>query len=234
MLITYCKANATDKALGLWTLLQEEGEVPSDQFLSYLGKHLKSQQREVPFIMPEDKTRKPTKTQGELVEEIVTRKEPSKPTKNDVSIHIETMTKNGQLSKAMDVAIKSIEHGVIPKTGVLRFLLRSLGEAGNVEKIQQLGKCVNDSLKRRITYDDKLTMATFARGAGAQHVDNLYAVVKSAKTDEELDNALRKFPRSGALASVIQDDELVAKCKYCEIDLPNYRHHHPDFTHFWA
>ncbi|KAJ8730618.1 hypothetical protein PYW08_002031 [Mythimna loreyi] len=213
LLITYCKAKETDKALGLWTLLQEEGEVPSDQFLSYLGKHLKSQNREVPFSIPEEKTKQTGKKQkGDVVEKIVTRREPSKPSKNDVSTHVETMTKDGQLSQAMDVAMKSIEHGVIPKTSVLKYLLKSLAEAGNVEKIQQLGKYINDSLKRRITYDDKLTLAVFTRGAGAQHIDSLLESVKSAKTEEELDSMLRKFPRSGALSTAIQDNELVAKC----------------------
>lgn len=215
LLITYCKAKETDKALGLWTLLQEEGEIPSDQFLSYLGKHLKSQNREVPFIIPEEKPKQTVKKQqGDVVENIVTRKEASKPTKNDVSIHIETMTKDGQLSQAMDVAMTSIEHGVIPKTSILKYLLKSLAEVGNVEKIQQLGRYINDALKRRITYDDKLTLAIFTRGAGAQHIDNLLESVKSAKTEEELDSLLRKFPRSGALSTAIQDSELVTKCKY--------------------
>lgn len=214
LLITYCKANETDKALGLWTILQEEGEIPSDQFLTYLGNHLKSQNREVPFIIPQEKPIKTAKKEADVVEKIVTRKEPEKPTKNDVSTHIETMTADGQLTQAMDVALKSVEHGVIPKPNVLKYLLKSLAEAGEVEKIQQLGKYVSDSLKRRITYDDKLTLAVFTRGSGAQHIDSLLESVKTAKTDEELDSLLRKFPRSGALSDAIQDSELVTKCKY--------------------
>nr|XP_021192971.2 leucine-rich PPR motif-containing protein, mitochondrial [Helicoverpa armigera] len=212
LLVTYCKANETDKALGLWTILQEEGEIPSDQFLSYLGQHLKSKNREVPFIIPDHKPVKTVNKKGDVVEKIVAKKEPQKPTKNDVSVHIETMIKDGQLSKAMDTAIKSIEHGVMPKSSVLKYLLKSLADEGNVEKIQQLGKYITDAQKRNVTYDDKLTKAIFARGAGSQHVDNLLLTIKSTKSEEELDVALRKFPRSGALADAIQDTELVTKC----------------------
>lgn len=211
LLQTYCKADETDKALGLWTLLQEEGEVPSEQFLQHLGKHLKSKNREVPFIIPEEKNVKPGK-QADIVEKIVDRKVPTKPTKNDISEKIENMVKDGLLSQAMDVAIKSIEHGVIPKTAVVKFLLKALAEEGNVEKIQQLGNYINESIKRRVTYDDKLTLAVFTRGAGNHHIDSLLESVQAAKTEEDLDNALRKFPRSSALEAAIQDNELVAKC----------------------
>uniref|UniRef100_A0A2H1WV81 SFRICE_009650 n=1 Tax=Spodoptera frugiperda TaxID=7108 RepID=A0A2H1WV81_SPOFR len=215
LLVTYCKADETDKALGLWTLLQEEGEIPSDQFLTHLGNHLIAKKREVPFVIPEGTSvaTKKKKNQGDVVEKIVSRREPTKPTKNDVSTHIETLTKDGQYSQAIDVAMKSIEHGVVPKTSVLKFLLKSLADEGNVEKIQQLGKHVNDSLKRRVTYDDKLTMAVFNRGAGPQHIDNVLESVKAAKSEEELDNALRKYPRSSALATVVLDNELTEKCK---------------------
>jgi len=44
--------NETDKALGLWTQAQEENELPSNEFLSTLGKHLQAHNMEVPFIMP--------------------------------------------------------------------------------------------------------------------------------------------------------------------------------------
>ncbi|CAH0581522.1 unnamed protein product [Chrysodeixis includens] len=212
LLQTYCKADETDKALGLWTLLQEEGEVPSEQFLQYLGKHLKSKNRQVPFIIPEQKVVKPV-TQTDIVEKIVDRpKAPSKPTKSDITVKIENLVKDGLLSQAMDMTIKSIEHGVIPKTAVVKFLLKALADEGNVEKIQQLGNYINESIKRRVTYDDKLTLAVFTRGAGNHHIDSLLESVQAAKTEEDLDNALRKFPRSNALQAAIQDNDLVAKC----------------------
>ncbi|XP_023722989.1 leucine-rich PPR motif-containing protein, mitochondrial isoform X2 [Cryptotermes secundus] len=53
LLLSYCKSEDPDKALGLWTRMQEEDVQPSDQFLSTLGTFLKSKGKEVPFVIPE-------------------------------------------------------------------------------------------------------------------------------------------------------------------------------------
>lgn len=210
LLVTYCKANETDKALGLWTLLQEEGEVPSEQFLIYLGNHLKAKNREIPFVMPVQETQE-TKKQ---IKEITTTKPPIKPAKSDVSAHIEQLVKDGKTSLAMDHTIKSLDNGVTPKSSVMKFLLKNLAEDGNVEKISLLGNYINESMRKQITYNDKLTQATFVRGAGLQHVNDLLNALEAAETDEEFKLALTKFPRSATLASAIQNDETLSKCKY--------------------
>lgn len=211
LLVTYCKADETDKALGLWTILQEEGEVPSDQFLQYLGQHLKSKNRTVPFAVPEVKVT----VQKDIAKKVDTKKEP---TKNDLSKDIETMIQKGQLPQAMDITLKSIQHGVVPKTSIIKYLLKSLAEVGNVEKIQQLGNQINETLKRNVTYNDKLTLAIFMRGAGTQHIDSLLQSVQTANSEEDLDIALKQFPRSTALALVIEDEDLIVKCtKIAEI-----------------
>lgn len=127
---------------------------------------------------------------------------------------IEDLVKNENPSEAMDVAIRSIQQGVMPKSSVLKYLLKTLAEAGNVEKIQLLGKYINDTMRRNVTFDDKLTLAIFNRGAGAQHIDNLLQSVNTAKNEDELEVVLKKFPRSNALASIVNNEELVKKCKY--------------------
>lgn len=208
-MVTYCKANETDKALGLWTLLQE-GEIPSEQFLIYLGNHLKAKNREIPFVVPKQETQE-TKKQPKpktTIEEL------SKPAKSDVSAHIEQLIKDDKTSLAMDHAIRCLDQGVTPKSSVLKFLLKKLAEDGNVEKILILGNHINESMRKRITYNDKLTQAIFVRGGGSQHVDELLAALENAKTDDEVTLALTNFPRNASLASVIQNEELLSKCKY--------------------
>lgn len=213
LLVTYCKADETDKALGLWTLLQEEGEVPSDNFLTYLGNHLKSKNRDIPFVMPETEvtevhTQKPTlKVQKKY-------KELQKPTKNEISDHIEKLTQEGKTTQAIDYAMKNIEEGIVPKANVMKFLLKNLAEDGNVEKIQPLGKLINENMKRNVTYDDKLTLAIFVRGAGMEHMDNILKVMENSDSNEEIEAVLRRFPRSNALAAAVQNSELSAKCMY--------------------
>lgn len=52
LLQTYIKEVAPEKALGLWTTMQEEDITPSDAFLMKLADFLKSQNQEVPFHAP--------------------------------------------------------------------------------------------------------------------------------------------------------------------------------------
>ncbi|XP_050346941.1 leucine-rich PPR motif-containing protein, mitochondrial [Nymphalis io] len=214
LLVTYCKADETDKALGLWTVLQEEGEIPSDEFLIRLGNHLKSKNRDIPFIVPDtgvhaEPKKKQTTTHNSSQK---IQKEQVKLTKNEISDQIETLTKDGKTAQAMDLTLNYLKEGVMPKANVLKFLLKSLAEEGDVEKIKPLGSHLNETMKRNVTYNDKLTLATFRSGNGSNHMDNILNMIEQATTKEEIEDALKKFPRSTALASAVQDSEVVAKC----------------------
>uniref|UniRef100_A0A1L8DH78 Putative bicoid mrna stability factor n=1 Tax=Nyssomyia neivai TaxID=330878 RepID=A0A1L8DH78_9DIPT len=55
LLLSYCKEDVPEKALGLWTKMQEEDITPSDAFLTKLGKYLQSKKMEVPFAIPDVK-----------------------------------------------------------------------------------------------------------------------------------------------------------------------------------
>ncbi|XP_072939179.1 leucine-rich PPR motif-containing protein, mitochondrial [Epargyreus clarus] len=209
LLVTYCTANETDKALGLWTILQEEGEIPSEKFLVYLGEHLKANNREVPFAIPG--VAKPVQVENKSEKSIV-KQQLTKPQKSEITVQIEDLVKQGNAPKALDLAIKSIQEGVMPKSNVLKFTLKNLAEEGNVEKIQALGQYLSDKTRREVTYDDKLTLAIFKRGAGSQHIDSLITLVKAVDTNEDLEVALRKFPRSNSLEMAVQDKDLAKKC----------------------
>lgn len=217
LLVSYCKSDDTDKALGLWTLLQEEGEIPSEEFLIHLGNHLKSKNRSVPFVMPV------TEPIQEVKKDAIKRvqikvKEQVNPTKKSVSNQIEKLTKEGNTSQAMDYTLNMIKNGVLPRSNVLKYLLRNLAEDGNIEKIQPLGDMINESMKRNVTYNDKLTLAIFVRGAGKEHLDNILSKIENANSNEEIEEALRQYPRSNALAMALQNNELTDKChKIAEI-----------------
>ena len=49
------KANDPDKALGVWTALQEENLQASQEFLAYLADFLRKNNREVPFVVSDAK-----------------------------------------------------------------------------------------------------------------------------------------------------------------------------------
>lgn len=212
LLVTYCKADETDKALGVWTVLQEDGEVPTDQFLKTLGDHLKSKNRPIPFVMPQETPVKIIKTEN-IAEKTTKPNANATPTKADITKNIETLIHDGKLNEAMDMAIMSIKSGTMPKANVLKFLLKNLADEGNVEKIDQLGEYISETMKRSVTYNDKKTLAVFKRGEASKHVDNLLESVRAANTEEELQTELKNFPRSNALAAIITHEENIGKCE---------------------
>ncbi|CAG4949184.1 unnamed protein product [Colias eurytheme] len=209
LLITYCKADETEKALGLWTILQEEGEIPTDDFLVYLGNHLQSKNMEVPFIIPQQNNVQKTKKESS-VKKVV---EPVKPSKKQVTEDIEKLVQSGLYTQAMDQTINSIQSGSTPKYTVLKYLLKNLALEGNVEQIERLGKYIDNSMHKLITYDDKLTQAIFHKGSGEQHLENLLVAAKAANNDEDLKQVLVRFPRSTTLAEAVKSPVLAEKCQ---------------------
>ncbi|XP_048480519.1 leucine-rich PPR motif-containing protein, mitochondrial [Plutella xylostella] len=206
LLQSYCKADQTDKALGLWTLLQEEGEVPSEDFLKYLANHLKQNNRDIPFAIPNEpaKPKKEKKQNNADNDALVTKK--------NVTKAIETSVQAGNLNEAVDQALASLKVGVLPKPTVLKYLLKSLALEGEVNEIEKIGFFLNENARRNVTYDDKRTLAVFTKGDGAAHVDALLQKVTQANTEEELSDALKQFPRSNALQCVVKNSELLEKC----------------------
>jgi len=53
LLKAYCKQGDPDKAMSVWTSLQEENVQPSDELMIHLGNFLKEKNLEVPFVIPE-------------------------------------------------------------------------------------------------------------------------------------------------------------------------------------
>ncbi|EDV54784.1 leucine-rich PPR motif-containing protein, mitochondrial [Drosophila erecta] len=53
LLLSYDKADEADKALGLWTKMQEENVAPNDAFLLKLAEILRRKNIDVPFVVPE-------------------------------------------------------------------------------------------------------------------------------------------------------------------------------------
>lgn len=52
LLLSYCKSNEPEKALGLWTKMQEENVTPDDIFLAKLAELLEKNDKPVPFTAP--------------------------------------------------------------------------------------------------------------------------------------------------------------------------------------
>ncbi|XP_075152362.1 bicoid stability factor [Haematobia irritans] len=61
LLLSYCKNEDTDKALGLWTKMQEENVTPNDEFLAKLAELLESKGVPVPFVVETKQTTRKNK-----------------------------------------------------------------------------------------------------------------------------------------------------------------------------
>ncbi|XP_065092380.1 leucine-rich PPR motif-containing protein, mitochondrial [Ochlerotatus camptorhynchus] len=68
LLKSYINEKQPEKALGLWTTMQEEDEAPTDEFLIELSNFLKANGYEVPFVAPNAPvpTRKTTKVEENI------------------------------------------------------------------------------------------------------------------------------------------------------------------------
>ncbi|XP_037819162.1 leucine-rich PPR motif-containing protein, mitochondrial [Lucilia sericata] len=67
LLLSYSKSEDAEKALGLWTKMQEESITPNDAFLIKLAELLESKNMTVPFVVPQTEKQKARKTKIEAV-----------------------------------------------------------------------------------------------------------------------------------------------------------------------
>lgn len=71
LLLSYCKSEDAEKALGLWTKMQEEDITPSDEFLIKLAELLESKKMTVPFVVPQTEKQQTKKSKIEAVAKVV-------------------------------------------------------------------------------------------------------------------------------------------------------------------
>ena len=67
LLLSYSKSEDAEKALGLWTKMQEENITPNDAFLMKLAELLESKNMNVPFVVPQSQKEVARKTKIEAV-----------------------------------------------------------------------------------------------------------------------------------------------------------------------
>ncbi|XP_065358584.1 leucine-rich PPR motif-containing protein, mitochondrial [Calliphora vicina] len=67
LLLSYSKSEDAEKALGLWTKMQEDSITPSDEFLIKLAELLQSKNMSIPFVVPQTEKQKARKTKIEAV-----------------------------------------------------------------------------------------------------------------------------------------------------------------------
>ncbi|CAG9826701.1 unnamed protein product [Diabrotica balteata] len=217
LLLSYIKQDDIDKALGLWTQMQEEDMAPSDPFLLKLGDFLQSKGRQVPFVVPQTtvqaaevpQSTKPQVTPAPVlfrqklklgnVDEALKVKNNSKEALNvvDLTTLIEKLLQQNRLKEASKVTFEILDRGNIPVNRVFRFLLNKLATAGDVDTLSKIGQKINSDVKRIVSFDNRMCHANLVAGNAEAYLKKLDNDINSAK-DEDLSLLSEQFPRGGA------------------------------------
>ncbi|KAK8734064.1 hypothetical protein OTU49_005996 [Cherax quadricarinatus] len=225
LLTGYKQQNECEKALGIWTSMQEENIEPSETFLIRLGEFLKENGHEVPFIMPEAKQ--------DIIE-----KEPSVANfrtalterdftsavsiKNKIQLSggqlniddrsklIEGLVQDSRFGEAASLAREMLSSGTYPHLRILKFLVTNLAKNGDVESVIFLEKYMNDIMKKQIKFDNLLCLAYKVSGRTEEFLENLLIQIQSART-HELESLGIHFPRGGIIGIMEDSPQFLPK-----------------------
>lgn len=227
LLLSYTRKGMVDKALGLWTLLQEESVAPTDKFLIHLADFLKANDMDVPFIIPSAAEVTPTETKHD--EKKIERKQQSKiphqvkipkaVASRDLNVNVSTLleklTIEGRLEEAVELTIDTAKKGNLPDPSKVRFLLNSLASKGDLDSFDKLDQQFTEDHKRTLSFDNRRCNAYISSGAEKlnEYLNSLLAKISAAQSEEDLKLLQFSFPKGGMLG-LISNPASIPKCKF--------------------
>lgn len=237
LLQAYEKQNDCDKALGIWTSMQEESIEPSDAFLLKLGKMLKKHSREVPFVMPVEQievsspseTKAPSSAPPQPKSKFRTAlKEKDLATAINLKTEIESsggqlnlrekselieaLVQQNQLTEATRLTRDMLVAGAHPIPRIFKYLINELAKGGDVENLTSFGKYISETVKKNVSYDNRLSNAYLASGRVNECLDGLIHEIDTASEDD-IPHLKQKFPRGGILGFMEKEPSSVEKVK---------------------
>lgn len=221
LLLSYCKSDDVDKAIGLWTQMQDEDVQPSEQFLTKLGQLLQKHNKPVPFALPNEpkkvkeedellnKQSKPVSSQVksfrravnardvEEAQNIMNSLSDSEFTNTDRSRLLNLLLANGRIGEASRILLNWLERGVKPQIRTLNFVINNLAKSGDMDTMAAFGKVLDKELRRLTSFSNRLTHCMVQAGRVNDVLEKLESEITSAKTAEELNMVQEEFPRGG-------------------------------------
>lgn len=236
LLLSYIKQEDVDKALGLWTQLQEEDLTPTDEFLHRLGTFLKDRNAKVPFIIPDMKPKpriqestsssvpkvksapavlfKQYLRSGDIEQALKIKNSSNETFSNgDLSLLIEKLLQKERVNEATTLALEMLNRNVLPASKVFRFLLNKLANAGNVQVLESIAEKLTAEQKKMFSFDNRLCHANVSSGNAEGYLARLEEIIDNAKEDE-LNVVAEQFPRGGVNGILEKYPDLNSKCKY--------------------
>ncbi|XP_075224635.1 bicoid stability factor [Lycorma delicatula] len=219
LLLSYKKADDTEKAIGLWTQMQEEDVQPTDEFLYELGTFLERKNEPVPFVIPK---LTPAAQQSVVAASSGTvqnlRNSLSYKSWSDALREYELLKKNNiklygsDISGFLELAINSISiketykyvkeflknNSPIPRNK-LYYFSKQLAKSGDIELFEDFGNHLSEAQKKAVKYKNLNCNCYIEAGKTDELLDKFEKIIDSAETQNELDEIVGSFPNGGIL-----------------------------------
>ena len=229
LLLSYIKHREAEKALGLWTQMQEEDLTPSDQFLNELGGFLKSQNMEVPFTIPNITPVQTSVAKNNRVNDVlafrqniksgsvdralaIKKQSKEKFSGLDLSMAVERLVQVSRLEEATKLTIEMIDNNMTPVVKVFRFLLTRLATNGRPDLLELVGSKLSSDMKKILSFDNRVCNANLASGKAEEYLNVLEKQLDEAD-EKDLVKVEEQFPRGGAIGIMEDHPNLIDRCK---------------------
>ncbi|GLV39949.1 bicoid stability factor [Carabus blaptoides fortunei] len=234
LLLSYIKNGDPDKALGLWTQMQDEDCEPNDQFLKKLGDFLRAKGRDVPFVIPKNLQKSVAKPKdpkqivetvpkgdvsqfrqvikGGNIDQAIRMKQKVNNLLNvtDYSLLLEALVKDERQNEATNLCYEMIQKNIYPIPRVFRFFLNKIANNGDVDTMERIGNKLSSDMKKVLSFDNRLCHANIVAGKAGDYLDILMKEIEHAR-DDQVQILAEKFPRGGAVGILEKCPELTEK-----------------------
>ncbi|XP_014274308.1 leucine-rich PPR motif-containing protein, mitochondrial [Halyomorpha halys] len=233
LLSSYCKADEVDKALGLWTQMQDEDVQPNDAFLVKLGNLLKKHNRPVPFTVPSMKVPEQQKETGRKsqpsvklniksyrsavnskdVDEALRCLEKVKDeelSNADRSKLINLLCINGRLGEATKMLLGWLGKDLKVTVRTLSNLINQLALVGDIDTLNILGNKLDLEVKKMTSFTNRIAHCMTEAGRAEEFLANMESKIRAASSPEEIKTLQEEFPRGG-IFSILDSPDLLSK-----------------------
>lgn len=239
----YGKLNEGNKALNVWTSMQEENLQPSERTLRLLADVLQKNDIPCPFEVPSSPKFGTVESKDQIDEEkslfnqlnlAIKRKDldtalgisqslESKGESVAMSQHcavIDLLLNADRLKEAFNLAQSLLQNGQYPSPRILRFLLTKLASKGDYELIKMIEPKLPGTIEQTTWYTSILANAYINAGKASEFLDNI------------LPN-LKPFPLGGLLALLNAKSDLEEKILKIVNDIAEQQDNHLPQNMVW-
>lgn len=195
------KLNDTEKALGCWTLMQEENIQPSDETLILLANFLERNGVSVPFTVPPTRSAEQSQSSKEGTSQ--TQRSDDDPLhKFNVALKasdidealkirnslqsegksllmsqncslIEALLNSDRIDEAFAISQSLLSSKLFPSPRIIRYLCSKLSAAGDYQRLEELGSLLPEFLAQNNSFTNALSIAYINSGKTAELIDKL-------------------------------------------------------------